>query len=134
MNLAEHYPLILLVHVGLALTTGVFFTLRGIAVLLGAAWPQRSAIKRAAMAIDTLLLTAAVLLLTVLKLNPFTTDWLQAKLLMLLGYIVFGVFALKRAKTRAPRAAFFVAALACYAMIVSIARFQHPLGLLTLLR
>jgi uncharacterized membrane protein SirB2 len=44
---------------------------------------------------DTILLTAAIGLLLVTGWMPFVHHWLTAKVLLLMGYIVAGVFALK---------------------------------------
>ena len=45
-------------------------------------------------------------------------------------YIVLGSFALKRGRTRAVRIACWLAAIAVYGLIISVARAHHPLGLL----
>jgi len=54
--------------------------------------------------------------------------------LLLVVYIVLGVFALRRGRTRAVRATCFVAAAAVFLFIVSIARAHNPLGALLLIR
>lgn len=77
---------------------------------------------------DTFLLLSATLLLVILRLNPLTTSWLAVKLLLLLGYIIAGSFALKRAKSVRGRSISFVLAVLCFAAIYKIARTHHPLG------
>ena len=74
------------------------------------------------------------MLATILRQYPFVQDWVTAKVVLLVVYIVLGSFALKRGRTRAVRASCFVAALAVYLAIVSIARAHHPLGFLYTLR
>ena len=69
--------------------------------------------------IDSALLTAALMLLVVLKLNPFTTGWLLTKLVLLVIYIVLGTLALKRAPTPRARWICYFAALAVFALVVS---------------
>jgi uncharacterized membrane protein SirB2 len=81
-------------------------------------------------AIDSVLLTAALMLSTILEQYPFVHSWLTAKVLLLVAYIVLGSFALKRARRPAVRAVCLIAALATFVMIYSIARAHHPLGLL----
>jgi uncharacterized membrane protein SirB2 len=130
VSLIALYPQIKAAHIGLAFFSGAFFALRGAAVLAGAAWPQQAAARRASMAIDSALLLAAVLLLAMLNLNPFATPWLLAKLGLLVAYVVLGVLALRRARTRLGRALAFVAALFCFGAMVGIARAHHPLGFL----
>lgn len=128
MSLITLYPLIKATHIALAACSGGFFALRGLALLASARWPQAAPARRASMAIDTLLLAAALLLLATLQLNPFATPWLLAKLALLVAYVLLGVMALRRARSTAGRAASFAAALACFGAMVSIARAHHPLG------
>jgi uncharacterized membrane protein SirB2 len=79
--------------------------------------------------IDTVLLTAALMLVTILRQYPFVQAWLTVKVLLLVVYIVLGTFALKRAPTRQGRARFYFAALAVFLFIASVARAHHPLGI-----
>jgi uncharacterized membrane protein SirB2 len=80
--------------------------------------------------IDVVLLTAALMLSSMLRQYPFVQSWLTAKVVLLVVYIVLGSFALKRGRTPAVRAACYAAALAVFFMIILIARAHHPLGLL----
>lgn len=115
-------------HVALVGLSGCLFALRGAGVLAGARWPLHAGLRWASVAIDTLLLTAGVMLWTVLRLSPLRDQWLAAKLLLLVVYIVLGSFALKRARSPAARAGFLLAALLVFATMVSIALTRHPLG------
>jgi uncharacterized membrane protein SirB2 len=74
------------------------------------------------------LLTAALMLMSVLHVNPGNQPWLAAKLSLLVVYVVLGSFALKRARTPRARLACFIAALAVFLSIVTIARTRDPLG------
>lgn len=130
MTITEFYLAIKATHIGLVLASGSLFALRGLGVLLGSATAMRAPARRLSYAIDTALLTAAVLLLAILHLNPFTTPWLAAKLVLLVAYIVLGSLALKRARSRPHRALAFCAALLCFAAIYAIARRHDPLGFL----
>jgi uncharacterized membrane protein SirB2 len=80
--------------------------------------------------IDVLLLAAAIALTMIIHQYPFVAAWLTAKVLLLVVYIVLGTFALKRGRTCTLRATCFVAALAVFLFIVTIARTQNPLGIL----
>jgi uncharacterized membrane protein SirB2 len=80
--------------------------------------------------IDTVLLTAALMLVTILHQYPFVQAWLTVKVLLLVAYVLLGTFALKRARTRRSRAICYVAALAVFLFIASVARAHHPLGVL----
>lgn len=77
--------------------------------------------------VDTLLLGSALLMAWMSDQFPFVQGWLTAKFFGLLAYIVLGAMALKRGKTQASRARYFVAALLTYAYIVSVALTKSPL-------
>ncbi|MFN3844029.1 MAG: SirB2 family protein [Rehaibacterium terrae] len=126
----EYYLQIKHAHIGLVLLSGGLFALRGTAALAGMRWPLAAPVRYLSYTIDTALLTAALMLLVVLRLNPFATGWLVVKLLLLAAYIVLGVLALKRARTRAGRALCLAAALAAFGFMYSVARAHHPLGFL----
>lgn len=125
----EFYPQIKHLHILLALASGALFALRGAGVLAGLRWPNALPVRWTSYAIDTALLTAALMLLTILPGAMFANGWLTVKLVLLVVYIVLGVFAIKRGRTRAAKAGFYVAALATFAMVYTIARAHHPLGI-----
>jgi uncharacterized membrane protein SirB2 len=125
----EFYPQIKLVHIAAVLASGSLFALRGAAVQAGAGWAMAAPLRYLSYTIDTVLLTAALMLLTVLKLQPLVNPWLLAKIALLIVYIVLGTMALKRARSRRARAVAYVAALLVYGMIISIARAHDPYGI-----
>ena len=127
----EFYPQIKQFHVVVALLSGALFALRGGFVLAGARWPSTLPVRWASYAIDTALLTAAFMLLTILPGAMFANGWLWAKLALVVAYIVLGVFALRRARTPRGRLASYLAALAAYGAIYATARAHAPLGALT---
>jgi len=45
------------------------------------------------------LLTAAMMLSSILRMYPFVHSWLTVKVVLLLVYVVLGTFALKRGRT-----------------------------------
>ncbi len=124
----ELYPQIKQVHVAMALCSGGLFALRGAAMLAGMHWPRIAPVRWVSYAIDTALLTAALMLLTVLPWAMFANGWLWAKLALLVAYIVLGIQALRPARTRRARLAWYAAALLAFGAIYSIARSHHPLG------
>lgn len=126
----EYYLPIKLVHVAAVLASGGLFLLRGLGVQLGAAWPQVAPVRMLSYVIDTTLLIAALMLSSMLRQYPFVHGWLTAKVLLLVVYIVLGILALKRGRTKAVRLVSWVSALVVYAMIISIARTHDPLGML----
>jgi uncharacterized membrane protein SirB2 len=124
----EFYPEIKLVHVSTVLVSGALFLLRGLAVQLGADWAMAALLRYSSYAIDTVLLTAAMMLSSMLRMYPFVHSWLTAKVVLLVVYVVLGSFALKRGRTRKVRALCWIAALIVYASIIAIARAHDPLG------
>lgn len=124
----EFYGPVRAVHIGAVAASGSLFALRGLALLGGANWPRHLGLRLLAWSIDTVLLTAALMLWTMLPGALFANHWLAVKLVLLVVYIALGAIALKRTPTRRVRVLFFVAALAVFAWIVGIARTHDPLG------
>jgi len=128
MNLIDLYPQVRWTHISLVLISGALFAARGIGVLLGAGWSMAPVVRRFSYSIDTALLGAALLLLFMLNINPFAVSWLSAKIALLLLYILLGTLALKRARTERMQQVCFVAAMATYGFMLSVALAHHPLG------
>lgn len=127
----EYYLQIRHAHIGLVLASGGLFALRGLLAFAGARRLARAnAVRYLSWTIDTLLLTAALMLLVTLRINPFVTPWLGVKLLVLVLYIVLGTLALQHARTRTHQAVLYLAALASFGFMYSVARAHHPLGFL----
>ena len=128
----EFYPQIRHAHIGLALLSGGLFALRGMMLLAGMHWPNAAPVRYFSYTVDTALLTAALMLLTILPGALYANGWLAVKLVLIVLYVVLGVFALRRGRTRGVRAACYVAALLVFAQVYFIARTHHPLGALYL--
>lgn len=127
----EFYPQIKWVHVAAVIASGALFLLRGLALNMGGArWAMAAPLRYLSYTIDTTLLTAALMLATILHQYPFVHAWLTAKVLLLVVYVVLGSYALKRGQTQKIRIVSWFAALAVYGLIISIARAHHPLGIL----
>jgi uncharacterized membrane protein SirB2 len=104
------------------------FLVRGCMMLAGLPAANHAALRRISVVIDSLLLAAAITLTTIIHQYPFVQAWLTVKLVLLVVYIVLGVFALRRGRTRAIRATCFAAAMIVFLFIVSVARAHDPLG------
>ena len=126
--MSAFYPQILLTHILAISLSGSLFALRGLGVLAGARWPRAAAVRYLGYSIDTVLLTAALMLLTILPGAMFANGWLTLKLVLVVAYVVLGSFALKRGRTPRTRTICFVAALLVFATIIGIALAHHPLG------
>ncbi|MCW5581636.1 MAG: SirB2 family protein [Luteimonas sp.] len=129
----EFYPQIKHAHIGLALLSGGLFALRGALLLGGLRWPNAAPVRYLSYTIDTALLTAAMMLLTILPGALYANGWLAVKIALIVGYVVLGVFALRRGRSRRARAICYVAALLVFAQVYCIARAHHPLGVFYLL-
>jgi uncharacterized membrane protein SirB2 len=124
----EYYPEIRWTHVAAVLASGSLFFFRAVAGASGASWTLAAPLRILAYGIDSVLLTAALMLLSILNLNPFTVPWLAVKLLLLVAYIALGFMAL-RAGQVSLRLAFGLAAVGAFLLMFSVARAHHPLGL-----
>ena len=118
------------VHIVSVLASGGLFALRGLLLLNGRAWAMSAPMRYLSYSIDTVLLTAALMLATLLPPAMFANGWLSVKIGLLLIYIVLGSFALKHGRSRKSRCLFFIAAASVFAFMVSVARAHHPLGVL----
>jgi uncharacterized membrane protein SirB2 len=129
----EFYPQIKFVHVLSVILSGSLFALRGMMMLAGSHFTNHAALRYLSYAIDTTLLTAALMLITILHQYPFVQAWLTVKVLLLVVYIVLGVFALRRGRSWRVRATCYVIALVVFASIVGVALTHNPLGWLTMI-
>lgn len=116
-------------HIACAILTIALFLLRGGLMLADSSWQRNVVLRYLPHAVDTVLLTTALMLTTVIHQYPFAVDWLTAKVVLLVAYIVLGSIALKRGRTRTIRVTAFVAALATIGFLVTVARAHHPLGM-----
>ena len=130
MALTEHYFALKQAHMGFVYLSGSLFALRGAALTAGARWPMAVPLRIAAVAIDTALVTAALLVLASLSFQPLAASWLWVKLALLPVYVAIGTFVLKRARSRLQRLLGWLLALAVFGFMISVARAHHPLGLL----
>ena len=106
------------------------FFVRGLASLLGAAWLRGRLARTLPHLVDSVLLISALLLAWTLRLTPGSAPWLMAKIVGLLVYIGLGVVALRPGRRASVRAVAWVAALATFGWIVSVAITKNPLGFL----
>ena len=101
----EFYPQIKLLHIAMVVCSGSLFLLRGLLVQVGRQGVAMAApVRWLSYAIDTTLLTAALMLLTILPHGMFANGWLTMKLVLVVVYVVLGTIALKRGRTPRARA------------------------------
>ena len=125
----EFYPEIKWVHVAAVLASGGLFLLRGLLVQLKReTWANAAPLRYLSYSIDSVLLTAALMLVTILPHALYANGWLAVKLVLLVVYVVLGSFALKRGRTPRARLISYTLALATFAFMLTVARTHHPLG------
>lgn len=121
------YILLKHAHMTLAAASVSLFLVRGIWMLAGSPMLSRGWVRRTPHLVDSLLLASAITLAWWAGLSPLASPWLGAKIGALVAYIVLGSVALKYGKTRLTRLAAFIAAVGCFAYIVTTAVTKNPL-------
>ncbi len=125
----EFYAQIKWVHIMSVLFSGGLFLVRGTLVQAGRDKLAMAApFRYLSYSVDTILLTAALMLLTILPHAMFANGWLTVKLILLPVYVVLGTLALKRARTARARRISFVLALLVFGFMLSVARLHRPGG------
>lgn len=115
-------------HIGAVIASGLLLLGRALALnLFGARWVLSWPVRLSSYTIDTVLLTAALMLTTIIRQYPFVDSWLTMKVLLLVVYIMLGYRAL-RAATPQSRWLSLAGAAVVYTVIISIARAHSPLG------
>lgn len=119
-------------HIMLVAISIVFFIIRGALSITGKTWQEKKAVKISAHTIDTLLFITGITLMFITGFYPLEQAWLTVKLVLLVGYILFGVKTMK-SPSLMKRRMYFAAAVICVLFMFTIARTHHPLGLFSVL-
>jgi uncharacterized membrane protein SirB2 len=114
------------IHLATVATTLFLFVLRGVWAFQGSPNLRHPVMRWLPHLNDTVLLGAALGTAALLGQYPFVNDWLTAKVLALVAYIVLGHITLWRARTNTARAVWMTAALAVFAYIMLVARCHDP--------
>ena len=118
------------VHIAAVLTSGALFLMRALGWNLGGArWAMAGPLRYLSWTVDTVLLTAALMLMTIIHQDPVRHGWLTMKLSLLVVYIVLGYYAL-RAQRGTGRWVCLIGAVLVFGYIYTVARAHHPLGFL----
>jgi uncharacterized membrane protein SirB2 len=131
-----NYATLKLIHISAVALSFVGFAARGVGVLGGAGWVRQRIIRVLPHVIDTVLLVSALGMLWIVRLSPWATPWLRAKVIGLMLYIALGVIVLRRAppgraaRPRAMQLVAWVGALVVFGYIVSVALTKSPRGAL----
>ena len=97
------------------------FLVRGVWMMQESPWLQRKWVRVIPHIIDTILLGSAILLAMQIQQYPFVQNWLTAKVLALVAYIVIGAIGLKYGSTKKIRVSAWLAAIAIFLYIVLVA-------------
>lgn len=108
----ESYQLVKHLHMTTAVLSLLGFLLRGYWMMTENKLLTKKPVKILPHINDSILLGAAIYLVIITQMYPFVINWLTAKVFLLVVYIVAGVFALKRGKTKQARVVAFVVAIA----------------------
>ena len=126
----EFYLQIRTVHIASVMASGTLLFVRGIAFnLFGWCWALALPLRYLSWTVDTVLLTAALMLMAIIHQYPVANGWLTVKLLLLVPYIVLGYMALRGSSSKV-RLASLAGATLTFLYIYSVARAHHPLGFL----
>jgi uncharacterized membrane protein SirB2 len=126
----EFYLQIRTVHIASVMASGTLLFVRGIAFnLFGWRWALALPLRYLSWTVDTVLLTAALMLMAIIHQYPVANGWLTVKLLLLVPYIVLGYMALRGSSSKV-RLASLAGATLTVLYIYSVARAHHPLGFL----
>jgi uncharacterized membrane protein SirB2 len=116
-----------MIHIVAAGLSGSFFVIRGIWMISDSSLLQKKIVRMAPHAIDTVLLSAAVILVVLTQQYPWAEPWLALKVLALIAYIVLGTFAIRRGKTKRSRVRYLVAAILSFGLMVGVSLAQGSL-------
>ena len=105
------YLILKMLHMTAAYLTVSLFALRLLLDAVGLSGWRQTPLRWIPHVNDTVLLVAAISLLFVTPWMPFVHGWLTAKIFLLIGYIIAGIFALKTTKSTPVRVTAAVLAL-----------------------
>ena len=132
MNFSDLYLPLKQGHLTLVAISISLFILRGALKMTDSQRKQGKLLTVTPHIIDTLLLLSGIGLALLIQQYPVSHHWLTVKILLLVGYIVLGMKAMKSTQPMQQRS-YFAAALCCVLLMVTVATTQHPLGLFSLM-
>jgi uncharacterized membrane protein SirB2 len=124
----EFYLPIKSVHLYAVTVSGTLFFCRAIGAIAATSWPRHPLVRYLSWTIDTVLLTAALMLATLLPPAVFSNGWLAAKLTLVVLYILTGAMTLRATASRRTRIVALIASILLFATIVTIAHTHDPRG------
>jgi len=110
----------------------LFFIARGGSKVFGGEWQNAKWAKISPHVIDTVLFVTGILLMFATQMFPISHDWLTVKMILLVGYIMFGIMTMKSTSVMKQRT-FYAGAILCVLLMITVAKTHHPLGLFSVL-
>lgn len=117
-------------HMLCAALSGAGFVLQGIWMMRRSPLLDHRITRTLPHLIDTVFLGSAIALASMSGQYPFVAAWVTAKVIALVVYILLGALALRWGRTMRVRTVAFVAAVATFLWIVSVALSKNPAGYL----
>lgn len=114
------------VHVGCAALTLCGFVMRGVWMMRDSPMRRRRWVRVVPHVVDTVLLVSAVVLAVGIHQYPVRDAWLTAKVVGLVGYIGFGMVALRYGRSRRVRVGAWVVAISVFFYVVAVAVSRSP--------
>ena len=115
------YELFKTIHVATAIISITGFIVRGIWMIRSSTMLQRRWVKVLPHINDTVLLLSAIALVVITSLYPGPIQFINAKIIALVLYIVLGTIALKRGKTMRIRIVAWCLAIIVFMYILAVA-------------
>ncbi len=120
------FATIKLIHVTSIILSYILFSLRGIWMIQGSPLLKMKWVKFLPHVIDTILLTSAILLVSMIQKYPGFNIWISAKIGGLLLYILLGMIALRLGKTQKIKTISWILAQIVFFYIVLVALTKNP--------
>lgn len=117
-------------HILCAVLSGAGFVLQGVWMMRRSPLLDHRLTRTVPHLIDTVFLGSAIALAVMSGQYPFVAPWVTAKVTALVVYILLGALALRWGRTMRVRVMAFVAAVATFLWIVSVALSKNPAGYL----
>jgi len=117
----DYYLVVKKIHMSAAVLSFLGFLLRGYWMMMGSKLLNAKPTKVLPHIIDTVLLGSAIYLVFASQMYPFVVNWITAKVILLIAYILLGTVALKRGKTKKVKIGAFVVSVLIICAIFGIA-------------
>ncbi|MCX7164202.1 MAG: SirB2 family protein [Rhodocyclales bacterium] len=127
------YAVIKYVHLFSVTLSLTGFFLRGVLLMRASPLMKARWIRVLPHINDTILLAAALSLAVMSDQYPFVSGWVTAKVLGVIAYIILGSLALREGSSLRTRIVCWLAAMAVFGWIVSVALTRQPAGFLAAL-